>query len=577
MLPVSTTEPAPGNRDASNETTGRRRWVGLGVLATGLALIVMDGTIVSVAQPVIIADLDLTLTDAQWINSLYSVVFAALLLGMGRLGDRIGRRRTFVAGLVVFATGSVLAALSGAAAPLIWARVVQGVGGSLILPATLATVNATFRGKDRAVAFGVWGAVMSGAAATGPLLGGWLTTSFSWEWIFLVNVPLAAILLVATFFTVPDTRGEVSGRGVDVDGLQLSVVGLGALVFAIIEGPSLGWWEPMQDFGVFGLTWSTDRSISVIPLLLLLGVVSLVLFVVWERHRARIGRSALLDLALFEIPTFSWGNITAATIAVGEFAIVFVLPLFLVNALGLSTMGAGLVLAGMAAGAFVAGASARHLAGRFGAPTVVLIGLGLEVVGILATVLLLDADVSPLALTGLLAVYGLGLGLASAQLTSTVLHDVPTAASGQGSATQSTVRQVGTAIGIAVSGAVLSAGLAQGPADRLATIDGLPGEQASQLAAATRSSAGGLITGLREQGTGSELGDLTPQVVDALSAAFASATRWALLAALGFLLVGFVGALRVRAAAADKDSTGDDAGTDRGGPGAHARPGTRQR
>ena len=531
-----------------------RRWAGLAVLAAGLALIVMDGTIVSVAQPVIIDDLDLTLTDAQWINSLYSVVFAALLLGMGRLGDRLGRRHLFVVGIAVFVLGSLMAAASEAAVPLIWARVVQGVGGALILPSTLSTVNAVFRGKDRAVAFGVWGAVMAGAAAIGPLLGGWLTSSFSWEWIFLVNVPLGAILFVAAFLVVPNTRGRTGGKGVDVDGLQLSVIGLGALVFAVIEGSDLGWWNPVQDFTVFGLTWSTDKPISVIPLFLLLGLVSLVLFVVWERHRARIGRSAMLDLALFKIPTFSWGNITAATVAIGEFALIFVLPLFLVNALGLSTLGAGLVLAGMAGGAFISGAAARHLADRFGPPNVVLIGLGLEIIGVVAAILILDADTSALVLTLLLAVYGLGLGLASAQLTSTVLHDVPTDASGQGSATQSTVRQVGTAIGIAVSGAVLSIGLAQAPADNLANVEGLPSESANQLAEATRSSAGSVISGVRAQGTEGDLGDLAPQVVDALSNAFASATRWAMLSAVLFLAVGMLGAMRVRRAAQQKTS-----------------------
>lgn len=539
---------ASNTTGAAEKASRGQLWAGLGVLAAGLALIVMDGTIVSVALPVIINDLDLTLTDGQWVNSLYSVVFAGLLLGMGRLGDRLGRRHLFVAGLVVFALGSGLAALSASAAALIWARVVQGVGGALILPATLATVNAVFRGKDRAAAFGVWGAVMSGAAAIGPLLGGWLTTYFSWEWIFLINLPLTAVLFVAAFFLVPNTRGGAGGKGVDVDGLQLSVIGLGALVFGIIEGSDLGWWTPLQDFTVFGLTWPSSRPVSVVPIFLAVGVISLVLFVFWERHRARGGRSALLDLGLFKIPTFSWGNITATTVAIGEFALVFVLPLFLVNALGLSTMGAGLVLAGMAAGAFVSGASARHLAARFGPPVVVLIGLGMEILGILAVLLILDADASPVALTGLLAIYGLGLGLASAQLTSTVLHDVPPEASGQGSATQSTVRQVGTAIGIAISGAALSAGLAYGTADRLAQIGGL-GEKGAQLASATRSSAGGIISQLRDQGTGGEFGDLGPQVVHALSEAFASATQWSLLAAVGFLAIGLLGAFRVRTAA----------------------------
>ena len=141
----------------------RHRWAALGVLAAALAMIILDGTIVGVALPAIIDDLDLHLTEAQWVNSLYAMVFAALLLASGRLGDRLGRRRLLVAGIVVFVVGSVLAGLSGGGSPLIASRAVQGVGGALVLPATLSTVNATFRGKDRATAFGVWGAVMSGA------------------------------------------------------------------------------------------------------------------------------------------------------------------------------------------------------------------------------------------------------------------------------------------------------------------------------------------------------------------------------------------------------------------------------
>ncbi len=185
---------------------GRREWIGLGVLAAGLSLIVVDGTIVNVSLPVIIDELGLDLTDAQWINSIYSVVFAALLLTAGRLGDRLGRRMLFVAGVVVFIGGSLMAAASESSTALIVARVVQGVGGALVLPCTLSTVNATFRGRDRAIAFGVWGAVISGMAAVGPLLGGWLTTSFTWPWIFLVNVPIGILVIIGAFLTVPETR-----------------------------------------------------------------------------------------------------------------------------------------------------------------------------------------------------------------------------------------------------------------------------------------------------------------------------------------------------------------------------------
>lgn len=225
----------------------RRDWVALAVLAVGLGLIVLDGTIVGVALPVIVGDLGLDLTEAQWVNSLYAVVLAGLLLATGKLADRVGRRAMFVAGLVVFLAGSVMAAMAGAAGALIGARAVQAVGAAMIMPSTLSTVNAVFRGRYRAAAFGVWGAVISGAAAIGPLAGGALTEWASWHWIFLINVPLAIPLLIGAWLFVPETRAGEPRPGLDVDGAMLSAIGLGALVFAVIEGPDVGWWSPTRD------------------------------------------------------------------------------------------------------------------------------------------------------------------------------------------------------------------------------------------------------------------------------------------------------------------------------------------
>lgn len=527
----------------------RRDWLALAVLATGLGMIVLDGTIVGVALPVIIGDLSLDLTDAQWVNSLYAVVLAALLLSTGKLADRWGRRLLFQVGIGVFVGGSILAAMADAAGPLIFARAVQAVGAALIMPSTLSTVNAVFRGRYRGAAFGVWGAVISGAAAIGPLAGGALTQWASWHWIFLVNIPLGALVFLGGLLVVPETRGAKGRRGADVDGALLSAIGFGALVFAVIEGPDLGWWAPAADFTIFGWVWPADAAISVIPVTFAIGVVALVLFVFWERHRERVRRSALLDLSLFRLPTFTWGNLTAAMVAVGEFAIIFVLPLYLINALGLDVLGAGWVLAAMALGAFFSGASARHLAARFGSPGTVLIGLGLEVAGVVVLAFLLTGQTSGWIVAIPLVVYGLGLGLASAQLTGTVLQDVPVEVSGQGSATQSTVRQVGSALGTAFAGAALSVALAVTLPAAL-TGAGVTGDTASQLADATRQSAGTAISQLRAEGSASALGDQTATVVSALSDGFADATRWSLLVAAAFLVLGFVGAVFVRRAAA---------------------------
>lgn len=439
----------------------RRAWKGLWVLAAALGMIVLDGTIVSVALPTIITDLHLDLTTAQWVNSLYSVVFAALLLTAGRLGDSWGRRRLLLIGLGAFVLGSVLAALSRDATTLLTARAIQGVGGAMVLPSTLSTVNATFRGRDRAAAFGVWGAVMSGAAALGPLLGGWLTQVASWPFIFWVNVPIGAAVFILATRLVDETRSPADdGRaGIDIGGPILSALGLGLLVFGLIESSSLGWWTPEGSFSLFGVSWPTDAPVSVVPVALALGALGLAAFIAWEARQLRRGRAAVLDLRLFRIPTFVLGNSTAMLVAVGEFALLFVLPLFLVTSLRLSTLEAGLVLAAMAAGAFLSGAAARHLAARIGAPRVVVVGLALEVAGAAATALTASAGGSGWVVALALLPYGLGLGLASAQLTSTTLRDVPTSHSGAGSATQSTVRQLGSALGSAVGGTALAMAL----------------------------------------------------------------------------------------------------------------------
>lgn len=351
------------------EAPTRREWLGLGVLAAGLGMIVLDGTVVNVALPDIVRDLKLDLTEAQWVSSLYAVLLAALLLVTGRLSDRWGRRSLFIAGLVVFGAASGFAAASGNASELLTARAIQAIGAALIMPSTLSTVNAVFRGRYRAAAFGVWGAVISGAAAIGPLVGGALTQWASWHWIFLINIPIAIIVVVGAVFTVPATRGSNPRPGADVDGALLSAIGLGSLVFAVIQGPTVGWWAPTTSFRFLGWTWPQSAPISIVPVAFAVAAVALTLFVFWERHRERVKRSALLDLNLFHFGTFSWGNVTAATVAVGEFALLFVLPLYLVNALGLDILGAGLVLAAMAIGAFFSGAAARHLAARLGAPS----------------------------------------------------------------------------------------------------------------------------------------------------------------------------------------------------------------
>lgn len=566
--PVDPARPAPpvgpDPAVAPDPAADPRRWKALGVLAAGLALIVIDGSIVAVALPDIVRDLGLDLTDAQWVSTSYAAVLSALLLVVGRLGDRIGRRRLFLAGTAVFVAGSVLAALAGGAGSLIGARLVQGVGGALILPSTLSTVNATFRGKERAAAFGVWGAVMAGAAALGPLLGGWLTSSFSWPWIFAVNVPIGALVIAGTLAWVPETRQEAADGGagttgaagaagtagavgavgavapaglraqrLDLPGALLSAAGLAALVIGIIEGTTLGWWTAQAPLAIGPLSLTGPAGLSLTPVLILAGLALLGAFVLVESRRAAAGRAVLLDLTLFRLPGFAWGNVTAAAVAVGEFGLLFVLPLYLVDVEGLGLLASGLVLAAMALGAFASGTAARHLAARIGAPATVIVGLAMELLGVSVLAAVLSPG-SPIALlVAVLVVYGLGLGLASAQLTSTVLAPVPVAQSGQGSATQSTVRQLGTALGTAISGALLGAGLASGA-------NGLTGE-AARYGQALTDTAGSVLPALD--------GAASTTAIAQLDLVFTDGSRIALAGAALFLLLGLLGAVQVARAA----------------------------
>lgn len=528
----------------------QNRWKALGVLAAGLALIVMDGTIVGVALPTMITALELSLTNAQWVNAIYNVIFAALLLGSGRLGDRIGRRTAFAAGVFLFVAGSLLAAGATGVSTLIAARAVQGVGGALVLPATLSSVNSLFTGKDRAAAFGVWGAVMSGTAALGPLLGGVLTQYASWRWIFWVNLPLGLLVIVGIFAWVPQTHGKRNVRGVDVDGVLTSAIGFGLLVFGLIEATTLGWWTKKETLHIGAWSWPEAWTLSPVPFAIGIGLLFIGLFLRWELHRARNGRDALLDLSLFKVGTFSWGNLTAAMVAIGEFSLMFVLPLFMVNAMGLSTVRTGVVLAAMALGAFASGAAARHLAARLGAPGVVVLGLSLEVVGVSVLAWVVGKQAPIWFTIGALVVYGVGLGLASAQLTSTVLADIPAELSGAGSATQSTVRQLGSALGAAIAGSALAAAMAQKIPAALNNGSGLPSQVTNQLSQATQSSAGAMIGQLRnaapDNPLATQLGPARDAVVTQLSTGFAQAAAWSIGVSAGFLVLGLIGSLMVR-------------------------------
>lgn len=512
--------------------TDRGRWLGLAVLSLGVSMIIVDATIVNVALPSIIGEFGLDLSDAEWINSIYSLVFAAMLITLGRVGDLRGRRNLFMVGLVVFVAASMLAGRAGGGGSLILARLMQGVGAAAILPSTLSTVNATFQGRERGIAFGVWGSVIGGMAAIGPLLGGWLTTEHSWRWAFYVNLPIGILTLVGAFMWVKETKEEQRLPGFDIAGVALSGLGMAGVVFALIEGPRFGFLAPTKTFTAGRFTWPLE-SIAPSAGAFLIGAVMLLGFALAQRARSAAGKVVLFDLSLFRFRTFTLGNATAMILALGEFGLIFVLPLFLQAVLGYSAFRTGLLLTALAVGAFIGGPAAGAIASRIGPRRVVSAGMALEAISIATIALLLAPGRSGWAFVPGLFVYGVGVGLASAQLTSVVLSEIPPRESGQASGMQSTFRQVGAAVGIALLGTVLAAGLRSGTDEALAAIPGLPAEARAGITEAVAESAGQVLPSIAAR-PGSE------PVVEAVSGAFASAATNTGLVAVVFVVAGFL-------------------------------------
>lgn len=512
----------------------RHPWWALVALLIGLSMIIIDGSVVNVLLPDMVDDLGLTQTQTQWVNSIYSLFFAALLITVGLLADRYGRRILFLAGIGVFLVGSLGSGLAQDPSFLIGARGVQAVGAAMMLPSSIAVINVLFTGRQRAIAFGLWGAVFGGAAALGPLLGGFLAEYFSWRWAFLINIPvgIAAALLVLRF--VPESKGPRI-LGLDPVGVLLSTTGLALIVYGLIEGQQYGWWLQIQQFDLAGWTVPVG-SLSVVPVALAFGATLLVLLAFWETRRARTGRATLLDLSLFRIRRYGFGNVVALVVSLGEFGILFVLPLWMQSVHALNPLTTGAILAFLAVGTFVSGGAARHVSALLGPTRVVRLGMALEILGIVGIGLTLSVDRNPWWLVIPLIIYGAGLGFASAQLTNVVLADVPGVKSGQASAVTSTFRQVGSALGAAILGAVLFTGLGAFLDEELQQNSGLSEQERQQIVGAVQVTAGQDIRGLDQTpGMATVAADAKDAYTDA-----ARDTAWAAAAFVFFgLLVSF--------------------------------------
>ncbi|GAA3564936.1 DHA2 family efflux MFS transporter permease subunit [Streptomyces osmaniensis] len=426
-------------------TTDTRRWWALGALVASMLTLGFDMTILNVALPTMAADLGATTGQQQWMADAYVVVFAALMLPAGLLGDRFGRRRMLITGLGVFLAGSLLGALAGDVNAVIAARAVMGVGAALVTPLSLSVLPTLFGPEERTKAVGIASAASALGLPLGPIIGGWLLNHFWWGSVFLINVPMAAIGIAACLFLLPETKDPASPE-VDTVSTALAATGLGALVYGIIEAPTRGWGDPL----VLGMLGAAVLLIAAL--------------VVRERRVER----PMLDMTLLAHRGFLFNTVAATLVTFILTGLLFVLPPYLQAVLGHDALGTGVRLLPMMGGLLVASRLAPQVVARFGARAAVSAGLVvLAFAGFLGSRTTVDSGYGFVALW--LTITGLGFGLSLIPAMNGGLSALPRDRAGSGSGLLMTLRQVGGAIGIALLGSLLAGAFR----DRL-DVTGLP-------------------------------------------------------------------------------------------------------
>ncbi|MBV9286095.1 MAG: MFS transporter [Acidimicrobiia bacterium] len=509
------------------------QWVVLAVTIVAAFIVVLDNTVLNVAIPTILRDLHTRLPSLQWVVTGYALTFAALLIIGGRLGDVYGHRNVFMVGAALFGIGSFLASVSTSVGELILGEaIIEGIGASLMLPATLAILSATFTGRIRATAFAAWGATAGVGAALGPLVGGFLTTNYSWRWAFRINVIVAPLAIIAAALFIARTERKSDRPRVDIPGALLIAAGMFLIVFALSEGGTYGWWKPLERFKVGGTTvWRATQPVSIIPIVLAAGIGLLCAFVAVELRANRRGSDALFELQHLGLKTYRYGLMTVLVLAMGQLGISFVLPLFLQNAKHLSAERNGLWMlpAGIFViiGAQVGGALTR----RLGTMKVVRTGLLIYTAGIFLIFWAVSLNITVWRLLPGLALYGAGVGFAVAQLTNVILSEIPDENAGAASGANSTVRQVGSALGVSVIGALLTARTISSATTTLRT---------AAIPPAVRAHA---VAGIRALGSAymppASFGRPNAAVVRrAVSHGVLNGTHWALFFAAGVVLTG---------------------------------------
>ena len=460
-----------------------RRWWTVGVLSSSLVLIALDVTVLNVAIPTLQRELDASASALQWIISAYILIFAGLLLTMGALGDRYGRRAALQAGLAIFGLASLGAGFADTSTQLIVARFAQGIGGALIMPSTLSVIVDVFPRDERPKAIGVWAGVAALGIPLGMIAGGWLIEEFSWNWIFLINVPLVIAIAIGTQALVPESKDPAAHR-IDIVGAVLSLATLTALVYTIIEAPERGW------LGV----WTIGGFVA--------SIVGVAAFVAYE---LRV-HDPMLDIRFFRNPRLSAGVVGIGVAFMAMLSMMFILTQYLQFAREYTALETGVRFTPVALGFMLGAPSSAFLVVKLGSKVLMSGGLFI-VAGVMLGLAFVTVD-TPYWIIGLsLLTLGLGMAFTMATATDAVMAALPEEKAGVGSALNDTFRQVGGALGVGIFGSILNSVYSSSISD---AVQGLP----SAAAAAAQNSIGAALQ--IAAGAGAEAGDaLRTAAIDA--------------------------------------------------------------
>jgi EmrB/QacA subfamily drug resistance transporter len=455
---------------ASMVDAEHRKWWTLGAVAVGLFMIMLDNTIVNVAIPTIQSDLNLKLSEVEWVVTGYALTFGAFMLTGGKLADLMGRRRIFVIGLIVFTGSSLACGLANSAGLLIGARVVQGLGAALMNPATLSIIVATFPARQRGTAIGIWAGVSALALAIGPLLGGLISEKVNWNWIFFINVPIGVLGIGAAYLLIDESRDTSHEQRPDIPGLVTATLGLFALTYALIEANTYG--------------WTSTR------ILLAFGVaaVSLVAFVLLEHYQ----RLPMLELGLFRNKGFSGANTVMLLVGLAMFGVFLYVSIYIQRVLGYSPIKAGATFLPWTLLIVILAPVAGKLSDRIGSRPLVVVGMVVITGALIAFSRLGEHETFWDLLPGMV-LGGVGMSLAMAPTTAAAMQSVSPDKAGVGSAVLNSMRQVGGSLGIAIMGAIVAASASSGGKSPAGYVNGL---HHALLTGAALTLLGALIAGL---------------------------------------------------------------------------------